>query len=40
MPRIPQLSGLFVLNLDGPGLKRVTNTPDTEQFVDWGPHMG
>jgi hypothetical protein len=31
---------IFTVRADGTDLRRVTNTPDTEEFGDWGPSRG
>jgi hypothetical protein len=31
---------IFTVRADGTDLRRVTNTPDSEEFGDWGPPGG
>jgi hypothetical protein len=31
---------IFTVRADGTDLRRVTNTPDSEEFGDWGPSRG
>ena len=31
---------IYTVRADGTGLKQVTNTPDIEEFADWGPYKG
>jgi TolB protein len=39
-PRQGGQEDLYTINPDGTGLTQVTNTPDREEFPDWGPYQG